>query len=449
MSGVFQSILKGSVVITVSRAVLKVFSGISYFLVLRELSVGSFGVVSLALSVSGPALAICGLGLDDMVISQAARARGAGTFEAFKGVLRGYAAFRFAALAVLLAGIVAFAPLLSDKYQEVFRQFQLPLLCWIALNVLRVLVDGLQQMQEKFGALARANVLETFSRLVVVLALFASHRIDIPNVIWSYVVAKAVGTAVLLPGLAVLGGGGVRSGAVRFFRFVADGGTWEIFRNFTGTFFSSIDQWVVGIFLGAESVGLLSFASSLNSMLAQALPFRQVLFPILSRLSNEARTSSFVSRRIAKYSAWLNAGVVLAAIAAAPYAVAWFMPGYREAVPVFQFLSIAQVLSALTVSHGTLLYALREQRFLFLVGLVGTASALTVLPLLTRSFGVMGAVAERHLSSLAIIVLRERRLRRRHGIVSFDLGDLRVFDAFDRRVVGRLREVVRTRSLSV
>jgi O-antigen/teichoic acid export membrane protein len=449
MSGVFQSILKGSVVIAVSRAVLKIFSAISYFLVLRELSVGSFGVVSLALSVSGPALAICGLGLDDMVISQAARSRGAGTFDAFKGVLRGYAAFRFAALAFLLAGVVGFAPLLSDEYQDVFRQFQLPLLCWIALNVLRVLVDGLQQMQERFGVLARANVIETFSRMVVVFALFASHRIDVPNVIWSYVAAKAVGTAVLLPGLAVLGGGAIRSDVVRFYRFVVEGGTWEILRNFTGSLFSSIDQWIVGIFLGAESVGLLSFASSLNSLLAQALPFRQVLFPILSRLSNEARTSSFVSRRIAKYSAWLNTAVVLAAAIAAPYAVAWFMPGYREAVPVFQFLSVAQIMSALTVSHGSLLYALKEQRFLFGIGLLSTASALTVLPLLTRSFGVMGAVAERHISSLVTIALRERRLRRQHGIVSFDAGDLLVFDDFDRRVVGRLRDVVRTRSLSV
>jgi hypothetical protein len=107
-------------------------------------------------------------------------------------------------------------------------------------------------------------------------------------------------------------------------------------------------------------VAILSIAGSLNSLLALVLPFRQILFPIMSRLSSESGATSFVGRRIAKYSVWFNTILIAGAAVVAPFAVSLVAPKYLAAVPVFDFLALSQIINALSTSHGMLFYALSK-----------------------------------------------------------------------------------------
>lgn len=427
-----------------SRVILKVFSFVSFYLIITGLSLRDYGLVTLALSVSGPVLALSGLGLDDLVTAQGARARGEKRWADFAPIYGGFAIVKVLSTAAIIGLLFWFRELLGGQYRDLLDQFFAPLIVWIGVASIRALLDSTLQMEERFGWFARANILENAVRLVIVAGLFFTHAISVPTLLWAYVAAKATGAVLISPALFRVTFISVRFTAMirAYVRFMVGQGKWEVFRTLAGNLFSGINQWIVGLILGLEAVALLSFATTMNSFLAFLLPFRQILFPIMARLSSESKTSSFVARRMSKYSVWLNFGIVLVAGIAAPFVVALFAPQYSASVPIFWLLSLSQILNAISTSHGTLLYALGEQKFLFQISLLGTLSAFTVLPLLTWLLWVYGAVLESHLSTGLLIWLRERRLRKRHQVTTFAFGDLFVLDEFDRVAMKRLRSAV-------
>ncbi len=450
MKGVFSSIAKSSAIIMGSRVILKSLSFVSFFLIITGLSLAEYGLVTLALSVSGPVLALSGLGQDDIVMARAARARGEKTWSAFAPTYGGFVIGKITITGVLVVLVFWFRELLGGDYRELLDRFFAPLIVWIAVTSLRALLDTTLQMQERFAWYAKANITENTVRLVIVVTLFFLGGLSVPSLLWAYVGAKIAGACFALP--VLFGIPFVSVGPIVMVKayagFIATQGKWEVLRMLAGNLFSGINQWVVGLIMGLEAVAVLSFASAMNSFLAYLLPFRQILYPIMARLSSEGAASSFVARRMSKYSTWLNAAIILTAGIASPFVIGWFVPHYLSSVPVFWLLSFSQILNGISTSHGTMLYAYREQKFLFFLSLTGTVSALTFLPLLTWLFWVYGTVLESHLSSGLIIYLRERRLRKRHGISTFGAKDIFVFDEFDRSVFQRLKTAVKHRLTS-
>lgn len=443
MKGVFRSIAGASIAIGGSRILIKLISFAALLLITQVLTPYEFGLVSLALTVSGPILVLSGLGLDDTVLTFVTRRTGLGDRTGANSLLSGFAIMKIMLTAVAIVGLVLMKPLIGDVYQGTLNTFFVPLLIWVALSSMRTLLDLGVQAKEWFGWFSTANVVEVLGKLAVVVALYAGHGISVDTVLWAYVIGKGMSVLLVLPGVRVFfPTSGVRASVRAVILLLRHEGKWETTRALANRMLSGVDQWVIALVLGVEQVAVYSIASSMNAILGQVLPFRQILVPILGRLSGERGSAAFVSRRIAKYSLWLNAPLVLCAASVAPLVVPVLFPKYVEAIPVFIFLSLGHLLNSLSTSHGPLVYSYSGQKFLFFVGLVGTASAITVLPALTMLFGIFGTVLEQQLSSAAIIALRERWLWKHAGIRSFVLRDIIIFDAYDRTVVRKVRERV-------
>ncbi len=427
-------------VIWLSRIVLKFLSFISFYLVVRALSLGDFGFITLALSISGPVLGLSGLGLDDLVFAHGARMRGENKAQEFWPLFGGFCVIKAVVTFVIIGMLFFVRSLLGAQYVAILDQYLVLLIVWIFITNFRSTTDFLLRMQERFRWFATANVIENSSRLAMIVVLFFTHNLSVEMALASYVVSKVLSTIYTLPILKVvtLQGASFISMVKRYFLYIHGGAKWEVIRMVFGNLFSGIDQWIVGWLLGLETVALFSFAMSMNSFLAQALPFRQILAPILARTSSEAGSSSFVARRIAKYSTWMNALLLSASLVAVPLIVLLIVPKYMAAVPVLFVLMLNQFINAFSTSQGSLMYALREQKYLLGLSVFGTISSFTVLPLFTKWLGVYGAILESHLSSIVILALRERRLRARHGITTFLFRDLLVFDDYDKTILKRV-----------
>lgn len=447
MKNVFQSIATGTIVISLSRIVLKGLSLVSYLLVLQQLSLREYGIVSLALSVSGPVLAFSGLGLDDLLFANGARARGEKTLPEFLPTIRGFIFTKFGIVVVVTVVLVFIRSLLGQNYRDLFEQFFIPLIVWIWVTNVRGLADGLLQMHENFKRLAAANVIENVLRLAIVVGLAATHRISISTVIWSYVLAKIISSVVAIAPVADIARGALRfrQSMMAYLRFIKHKGFWEIIRMQIGGIFSGIGQWIIGFLLGLEAVALFAFVSTMNSFVAQFTPFRQILYPIMSRLSPESGATSFTARRMSKYAFWLAVLLIIVAAIGAPIGLTLFLPKYLIALPYFYLLLPTQLLNAATSSHGPLMYARNEQRFLLGLSLFGTISSVTIAPALMLVFGLYGAILENHLSTFIIAWLRERRLRRRHDIQTFVLRDVLTYDDFDRQAIHRFVAFIKTK----
>jgi len=444
MKGIFTSIVRSSFIIMGSRMILKVFSLGSFYFIVNGLSLHDYGLVTLALSVSGPVLVLSGLGLDDMVVAQGARARGEKHWEKFASIYGGFALTKVLSTGLIVALLFWFRELLGGQYRELLDMFFSPLVVWIAVASIRTLLDSTLQMEERFGLFAKANVLENSFRFIIILGLFFAHGMSISAILWAYVIAKAVGGLFISPALlrVIFISDTFTNMLKAYGHFIRIQGRWEMLRTLVGNLFSGMNQWIVGLLLGLEAVALLSFASTMNSFLASLLPFRQILFPIMARLSHTAETSSFVARRMSKYSVWLNSGMIITAGLFAPFVVAWLAPQYSPAIPVFWLLSFSQILNAISTSHGTLFFALSEQKYLFKISFTRTLSAFSILPLFTWLMGIYGTILESHFSTIFVIILRERHLRIKHKLITFVFKDLFVFDDFDRAALKRVQMAI-------
>ncbi len=448
MKGSFQTIASSSLIITGTRVLLKALGAVATFLVLRQLSMAHYGLVSLALGVSGPVLALSGLGLDDLLLAMGARARGEKAFQAFLPLFTGFTYVKFTLTALLIASSFWMKRWFTVDQQALIEEFMVPLLIWVALVALRGHLDAALQMLERFRDYAKMGVVEQVIRVSIVIGLALMQTISVSTVIWSYVIAKGISTLFLLPVVReVIAPVSVKVALRAYGSYVWRHGFWEAARMICARVLSGIDSWMVGWLLGLEAVGLFSFAGTLNSLLAQALPFRQVLVPFMARLSTETTVSSSVARRMAKYSVWGGFLTILVAAVTFPWLVPLILPGYAKALPLFFLLSLSQISRGFSVSHGSLLYAMQEQKFLFAISWINTISAFTALPLLIKLFGVYGAVLETHVSSAVILWFRERRLRVKHGLATYTWSDLLVFDAFDRKTCKRALDYVRARVL--
>ncbi|MFA6429349.1 MAG: hypothetical protein WCV84_02515 [Patescibacteria group bacterium] len=447
MTQVFRSIAHGSAVITASRLLLKVLALGSYYIILRKLSLHDYGIVTLALSISGPVLAISGLGLDDLVFANGARARGEKRFGEYQATIRGFLAVKFVLVIALTLMLIWVQTLLGQKYQDLLAQFFLPLLCWIWVTNIRGFFDAYVQMCEEFSVYARASIVESIIRLILVVGFFLFWEINIATVLWAYVLSKALGSAEVI--LAVFrhkfASVALHASLIAYVRFVREKGAWEIARMLVGQLLSNLGQWLLGIMVSVEAVALMSFATTLNSIVTQLSPFKQVLLPVMARLSAEAGSASLVARRMSKYGMWLAVVVVCVSAVVAPIGVAWMVPKYLPAIPLFYLAMVSQLINATTMSHGSLMYAYNEQRYLLGLSLFGTLSSFTLLPALTWTMGAYGVLIENHVSTIVIAWLRERRLRSKYGVSTFRIQDLWHWTEEDRTTLLRVIAAVRTR----
>ncbi|TAL20634.1 hypothetical protein EPN90_00405 [Patescibacteria group bacterium] len=440
MGEVFNAVASGSASLAAARILTKVISFAAFYLITVTLSLADYGLVTLALAVSGPALVVAGLGLDDLVAANGARLIGEGKPNESASLLGGFALVKISITGTILLLLIFIKNFLGADYERVLDQFFLPLAIWIAVTALRTLADLAIVMRQRFVWFAAANVAEAAGKLFVVIALFVGHTLSVTTVIWAYVAGKTLSLLLTLPSLPWFLPRARALGAVKdFFAAVRGRGKWEMLRGFFGQLFSGVYNWITALLLGLEAVAVLNVAIAMNSLLQQVLPFRQVIFPIISRLSATEGASAFVARRLVKYSVWTNTLLILLAVIFLPPAVRTYYPKYASALPLFFFLSFSLYLNSLSLSHAPLLQSLGEQKLLLGLSLLGTISSVTVLPALIWLVGLPGVVAEQLLSTGVIVWIRERRLRAAHRLPTFAWRDFVIFDDFDRALFGRLR----------
>lgn len=446
MGKVYSSIVRGTVFITASRILTRVISFVSLFLVTSALSRQDYGMVVLALTISGPVLVIGGLGQDDTIMSYGARMIGEKKEEEATCVFKGYVIVKLGVSVLAILFLAFVKTLLGQKYAVILDQFLLPLQLWIILTVISTLADSVLQMRENFFWYAATDVCESLVKFFTVCLLYFTHTLSVSTILWAYVFGKIASILCAFPSFKYLfpKKQHIVVSIRAFANVVRTRGKWEVVRAGVGQLFSNTDVWFMSAILGLESVAIYSMASTMNSVLTSLLPFRQVVFPVLSRMSADHHAGSIVAKRMAKYSIWLNILLISISVIIVPPVVHIFYAKYVSAIPVFFFISLTLLLNAISTSHGPMLFAYGEQKFLLMLSAISTVMGLTVFPVLTLALGLYGAVFEHHLSTGITVWLRERHLRKKHHMTTFLWRDAFVFDTFDRELIKRVYTSIRS-----
>src|SRR6266550_2310773 len=132
------------------------------------------------------------------------------------------------------------------------------------------------------------------------------------------------------------------------------------------------DYLILGYFHGEDIVGLYFFAFSLSAQTVQLLAANTagVLYPALSKLQLEPPRQCQAFIRASRLSAVIGVPLCfLQAALAAPAFALFFDPKWREAVPVFQVLSVGMASMMASVAAGSMMQAQGRFKLLFQVSL--------------------------------------------------------------------------------
>lgn len=162
--------------------------------------------------------------------------------------------------------------------------------------------------------------------------------------------------------------------------------------NFIGYLARNADNFLIGRFIGAESLGLYNRAYSLFVLPITQIrnPMMKVASPVLSSLINEPERYTKYYRRMVDTMATLGIPIALYCMAEAEFIISFFLgEKWMSAVPIFRALSIAGLVQTISGTRAAVLlsfgFSKRFMVFSWVTGSLTTLSFLVGIP-----YGVLG-----------------------------------------------------------
>jgi len=441
MSSLTAKIARGTFFLSFRGALSRCISFVTVIVVTHGLSLFEYGVVTLVLSVTGPVNSLSGLGMDELIVADTAKSLGERRRGYAKKLLLSFFRVRFLIIAALAAIGWLFRQPLENRYGPAISEYFLLLALLIFAQYLRNAFNLIFQIHQKFGSLSLLGIVEVAARFAAVIIFWQLSALTVHTVLLSYVIATAVSILIAVPQvirtLAYFREAPREPGGV-IWPILTRHGKWQMGLDIASSMISNVKYWLIKIFLSTEAVAVFSVAQSMYSAVASLLPLKSVMFPIIAEHSGDIPTMRQLVQRSTKYSLIFYFGLLIFSVLIAPPFIIIFFPKYLIGILIFQLMALRLPLNAFSISQAPLLIVLKEQRYLFFLSLVNTASMLLFLPLLMSTLGLPGVVIEWLITVLIVIVLREIFLRRKHQLASVSLKSFFTVDKYDKMVVRRL-----------
>lgn len=406
------------------------------FFILKALTVYQFGVYQLLLSLYAIVSDVVHDAFSPIVVNDLNRFIGEGREREAKRLFLEYSAFRIGFSAVPLVGILLAAPLLHRWLSaEMITWFTLLSGLFIieAVTGLATLTLGLRL---QFHATASRPTVQKLVQLLILAYFYFFSNIGITEVLISQLVSPLATVAVLAP-LVVRAWKPWRVRGMEkpiLWHILRSYGKWEVPQLFFRDLIGKLRPWIIKAFIGTEAVGLFGIANISVSMLRDAVTTR-TLSALIPRKIHEEEYLNFLFIYGTKYFMLLGLAVALLGAVGFPIAVTVFFPPYAAAIPLFYILLPSILIFTFTKVINLLLLAKREQKLIFVSGVVHnlfTLSSITTFLYLFRFVGLAwGEVVGYLLSTAAKYVY----LVRTGFIIRFPFKAFFVFTEGDRRVV--------------
>jgi len=441
--GVTRKIITNVVSLSGSNFIARFLSFFSVLLIVRGLSLYDYGILTLAMAVTGPVALVAGFGMDSVFTADTARYIGEKNYARARKLISEFVKNKLViTLLVLICGWFL-RGMLEKQYGTVVSTYFIWLAIWVLVQALRTTVDALAQIYERFVVLSVANVLETAVKLIIVLIFWQTIGLTIVSVLWVYTISKfvsflfaAVPIYISQRALAKLAPKLEEKSVM--WDIVKRHGKWEMVRNILSGITGSLKPWFVKFALDTESVAIFSLAQTVYSVVSQALPIRNVIMPMVIKRINDKFLASLIVQKANKYSIFFYVIAIIAFLAVGGLAIVYFFPNYAPAVPLIDLMLLNLLTTTITSHQSIFLYGLREQKILLFGDLLGVFSRVALLPLWLWIFGLNGAALEMIAIALIMVVVYEFYLRKKYSITTWKWKALFVFDSYDKWLIEKI-----------
>jgi O-antigen/teichoic acid export membrane protein len=432
----WRRILQGMTAFSADTVISNLAAVLSAALVFRYLDVSAYGWLTLALSFYTSATVFLDFGLGDVFTAEIARSRGTGNL--------GWARFLLTRYLWLNAfmGCVSLIVFLAVGYQRrdplwTVMGFYLLTTAWN--GVVKVLFHS----YTRYRRLAAQSVIRSLTRLLLLAALPLWWRADdLLGVAWTYPLmdAAALFVSAWLARRALRDLRGVRAGGYSLASLAVllrQQGVYAVLSIPVKRVADQLPVWFLKALIGDVGVGIYGAAQKGFSLLyAFFSALETTIFPLVSeQIEVDKERLQIALRQMQKYTFWLGLIVAVMGGLAAHWLI-WIVAGtkYLVAVSPFRLMLWNLVIFAFLQSQRPLFYALGQQKWLFVLYVVSTATYALLLGAGISIWGVSGAVCATLINSAVSVGVRLFVLWRLEPQMLVDPRSIFRVEGFDRRL---------------
>lgn len=397
-----------------STVILKIIGLATIFLILHRLSVYEYGLIELV----GTVVPLFGFfllpGLSNVVIADMGVARAQGDKSTIRTIFSHYVLVQ-STLGVIAWAVVFFGADVISRFYEGQAPNYIKIVSFAFLTgPIRASMLAVFRVYLKYFVQSVQSVVEATLKLTfLVLSFFVFHW-GIPGVLWSGIVAEALGIFVMTPAFLKI----YRDfkdaplHSLSFWSLLKNHGKWSVFAGYFNSFGQNMRLWLIKAVLGTEAVGLFGVAFGLFSHTSSLIPLGNVLGPVLPQYLGEPERLHKIVGKGVKYQFLAFAILGVLGLFVFTPIIAFLFPKYISSLPVFQIMLIALLPLAFASVFTPLFFALKAQKSLFWAIGVKNIAILIFAPLFMWAFGIVGLGIELVLTTAIFVFERYRVLKR-------------------------------------
>lgn len=366
---------------------------VNTFFIITALSLYQYGVFQLLLSIYAIFSNFLSLGMG-VVNNDILRFIGEGKEDKAKRLFFEYNGIRVV-VCLLVAAFLFFTPEVLSRWYANDAVLSVRLLAGLLLLELTYSIfKALLSYRLQFHLVASRASLYKFAQLSVLSFFFFNHHLGVREVIYSMIFGSVVSTFILIrPILRSYGKWRslpLAKEAIIFLVFKAYG-KWEVFQQFISKAASSLQPWIIKLFVSTEAVAIFSVAQTMALTIVGFYPTK-TLGTLIPLKAKEPAQMQKIYNYTTKYLFLLAIIMGIGAAVAGPAAIHLFFPKYISSLPYYLVLLLYLPINALSSTTSVFLVVLRRQRDLFFQKVFKTITAIPMF-FLVMFFGLWGMTA--------------------------------------------------------
>lgn len=438
MASTTKKIAEGVFYASAGSMIMKILSGVGYFLIIRRLSVHDYGVFVLLASILSIAPFFVYFGFSRIFVSSIAKYRGEKNNGKIKGLAKEY--YRTAAVIALIVYslLLIFKGYVSEYYDNIYLlRYIGPL---ILFSFSQILLNGSLLLLESFEKFKLSSIVkssEALAKSTLVILFYYSLSVD--YLFYVYSASKIIAVLVSMWGIfhivkemrknSVASEKGVLIGILK------KHGKWELIRIITKQVITPFRYFVIKMFVNIEGVAVYDFSLKIYSLLVGTLRIKSIIFPVISRVIDNTFLVKKIITKSKKYSFYYYVSLCSLTFFILPAALNIFAPQYNDSILLIYFVLLHVFVDVYTIGRTPVMYGLKQQKFLLKTYPLSFTLEIILNIVLTKYFGVIGSIASWHLKVIIMNRIVSVYLKNKFNITLWSFKDFVSFDDYDRMIV--------------
>lgn len=408
-----KTVTVGTALYSVQVILEKMISFFTMIILVRFLNIYDYGLLVLARSAFDTFNGFTNIGISSTVLADMNVERSRGNIGKFKAIFLDYVTLK-CLIALVMWTIIFFGLSIFGNYYQNDVIPHVKLFSFLLLiNPIRTIFSNILNTHLKFTNLALWELFESFIYLLSLVVLYANSVLTIKYIILATIFSQLFALVIFLPVfwktyryLSKVS----RTSGNQLVGIIRAHGKWGIIENYIAGVSKNIRPWIVGFFLGVESVAIYSIAQSLVGHLSSVLPIQKVLAPIFPLNYGDKKKIAGLFFRSIKYSFYIMIAVILVGYIITPFFISLFFPKYMVSIPLFNIMATVLVLVAVSSLLNPLFDTFKLQKSFFYLTLTKLSLMVVIAVPLTYFFGLTGMALEFVITTFIFVWLRYSRL---------------------------------------